>query len=169
MTAPDKPAAQPEPPKTPAAAPAPAAAVLTPAPNLSTSRLARFGVVLVVAGFFLFVIGIFPDLIRLGLTPGIGLLQIGIFLFGTTIMTAGAYIYAYATRHRAMPRRLREGVGIRLMATGQVIAYATGFADVLGIGSHFGAERPLLGLLQTSGIALGMLVTVAGIFLYARR
>lgn len=164
----------PEPPPAPAtAAPAepPAAAPdpLTPAPNLSTSRLARFGVATVVFGFFLFVIGIFPDLIRLGLTPGIGLLQIGIFLFGTTIMTSGAYIYAYATRHRALPRRLREDVGLRLMATGQVVAFATGFADVLGIGSHYGAERPLLGLLQAAGIALGIFISVAGIVLYARR
>lgn len=160
--------ASPEPPA--AASPAaPPAVPLGPAPTLSTSRLARFGVATVVFGFFLFVVGVFPDLIRLGLTPGIGLLQIGIFLFGTTVMTLGAYIYAYATRHRALPRRLREDVGLRLMATGQVVAYATGFADVLGIGSHYGAERPLLGVLQTAGILLGIIVTVAGIFLYARR
>jgi hypothetical protein len=142
---------------------------LTEPPDRGSSRLARFGVATVVFGFFVFVLGVFPEIIRLGLTPGIGLLQIGIFLLGTSVMTLGAYIYAYATRHRAMPRRLREDVGIRLMATGQVIAYATGFADKLGIGSHYGAERPLLGLLQASGIALGILVTVAGIFLYARR
>jgi hypothetical protein len=147
----------------------PAPPPTTPAPTLSTSRLARFGVATVVFGFFLFVVGLFPELVRLGITPGIGLLQIGIFLFGTTVMTLGAYIYAYATRHRALPRRLREDVGLRLMATGQVVAYATGFADVLGIGSHYGAERPLLGALQTAGIALGIFVTLAGIILYARR
>ncbi len=138
-------------------------------PNLSTSRLARFGVATVVFGFFVFVIGVYPDLIRLGITAGIGLLQIGTFLLGITIMTLGAYIYAYATRHRALPRRLREDVGLRLMATGLVIAYTTGFADVLGIGSNFGAERPLLGLVQAAGVALGVLVIVVGIFLYARR
>jgi len=161
-----EPAAKPTPADSPAAVPA---APTAPAPSLSTSRLARVGVATVVFGFTLVVIGVFPDLVRLDLTPDIGLLQIGAFLFGTTIMTTGAYIYAYATRHRAMPRRLREDVGLRLMATGQVMAYATGFADVLGIGSHFGAERPLLGLLQAAGIALGIFVTVAGIFLYARR
>jgi hypothetical protein len=137
--------------------------------NLSTSRLARFGVAVVVFGFFFFVIGVFPDLIRLGITPGIGLLQIGAFLVGISIMTLGAYIYAYATRHRAMPRRLREDIGLRLMATGLVIAYATGFADVLGIGSHFGAERPLFGLWQAAGVALGVFIIITGIILYARR
>jgi hypothetical protein len=138
-------------------------------PNLSNSRLARFGVGTVVVGFFVFVIGIFPEIIRLSITPGIGLLQILLLLLGATVMTLGAYTYAYATRHRAMPRRLREDIGLRLAATGLVIAYGAGFADVLGIGSHYGAERPLLGLLQASGIALGLLVTIVGILMYARR
>ncbi len=138
-------------------------------PNLSTSRLARFGVATVVFGFFVFLIGVYPDLIRLGLTPGIGLLQIGTFLFGITVITFGAYIYAYATRHRALPRSLREDIGLRLMASGLVIAYTTGFADVLGIGSNFGTERPLLGLFQAAGVVLGVFVIVVGIVLYARR
>lgn len=139
------------------------------APGPGHSRLARFGVAVIVAGFFVFVIGVFPEVIRLGLTPGIGLLQIVLFLLGISIMTLGAYIYAYATRHRALPRRLREDVGVRLMATGLVVAFATGFADVLGIGSHFGAERPLLGPLQAVGIFLGVCIIGAGILLYSRR
>jgi hypothetical protein len=149
----------------PAAVPAPP----EPRPDASSSRLARLGVATIVVGFFIFVLGIFPGLIRLDLTDGIGLLQIGLFLLGISIMTLGAYLYAYATRHRALPRRLREDVGVRLMATGLVIAYTTGFADVLGIGSHFGAERPLLGPLQALGIFLGVCVIGAGIILYARR
>ena len=138
-------------------------------PNLSTSRLARFAVGVVVFGFFVFAIGVDPGLIRLDLTGGIGVLQIATFLIGITIMTLGAYIYAYATRHRAQPRRLREDIGLRLMATGLVISYTTGFADVLGIGGNYGGERPLLGLFQAAGVALGVLVIAAGIFLYARR
>ena len=150
--------------------PAPAETLPSPPrPDLKTSRLARLGVATVVFGFTVFIIGVFPDLIRLGLTPGIGLLQIGTFLSGITVMTLGAYIYAYATRHRARPRSLREDIGLRLMATGLVIAYTTGFADVLGIGSNYGAERPLLGFFQATGVALGVGVIVVGIFLYARR
>lgn len=155
----------------PGAAPEPPAARPPAAPtrDLSRSRLARTGVAIIVFGFFVFVLGVFPELIRLSLTPGIGLLQIFILLLGVTIMTFGAYVYAYAARHRARPRGLREDIGVRLMATGLVIAYGAGFADVLGIGSHFGAERPLLGPLQAGGMALGLLVTIAGILLYARR
>jgi hypothetical protein len=140
---------------------------MTPAPR--PSRLARAGVAIIVVGFVIFLIGVFPDLIRLDLTPGIGIFQIGTFLFGLTVMTLGAYVYMYATRHRAQPRRLREDIGVRLMATGVVIAYATGFADVLGIGTHFGAERPLFGPLQALGVALGVLIIVAGILIYSKR
>jgi hypothetical protein len=153
----------------PDTAPATVPASPEPRPDLGSSRLARAGVAIIVVGFFIFVLGIFPDLIRLDLTEGIGLLQIGLFLLGISVMTLGAYSYAYATRHRALPRRLREDVGVRLMATGLVIAYATGFADKLGIGSHFGAERPLLGPLQALGIFMGVCVIGAGIILYARR
>jgi hypothetical protein len=133
------------------------------------SLLARSGIAIVVAGFVVFVVGVFPESIRLDQTPGVGLLQIITFLFGLTLMTLGTSVYMYATRHRAQPPRLREDIGIRLMATGVVIAYTSGLADVLGIGSHFGAERPLLGPLQAWGIAGGMAVIVVGIVLYSRR
>ena len=45
-----------------------------PAP--SRNSLERISVAIIVFGFFIFIIGIFPDMIRLDLTPGIGLLQI---------------------------------------------------------------------------------------------
>jgi hypothetical protein len=135
----------------------------------SMSQLARAGVAVIVLGFSIFIVGVFPDLIQMNITPGTGLLQITVFLFGITLMTLGAYMYIYATRHRAQPRRLREDVGLRLMATGVVIAYATGFADPLGIGSHFGAERPLFGVLQAAGVALSTFIIIVGIFLYSQR
>ncbi len=136
---------------------------------MNSSLLARSSIAIVVAGLVLFLVGVFPEAIRLDQTPGIGLLQIITLLFGITLMTLGASVYMYATLHRAQTPRLREDIGIRLMATGVVVAYTSGLADVLGIGSHFGAERPLLGPLQTWGVASGVLVIVAGIVLYSRR
>jgi hypothetical protein len=137
--------------------------------NLRPGNLARAGIGVIVFGFFVFVIGRFPGLLGLDITPDIGIVQIGVLLAGITFMTLGAYVYMYATRHRAQPRRLREDIGVRLIATGLVIAYATGFADVLGIGSHFGAERPLFGPLQAWGVALGVLVIIVGVFIYSRK
>ena len=136
-------------------------------PGLRASQLARAAVGVVVFGFFIFILGLFPGLVRLNLTPGMGILQIGVFLFGITIMTLGAYIYAYAARRRAQPSRLRHDIGVRLMATGVVMCYATGFADILGIGTHFGSERPLFGPLQAAGVALGVFVIIVGLFLYS--
>ncbi len=137
--------------------------------NLRPGNLARAGIGVIVFGFFVFVIGRFPGLLGLDITPDIGIVQIGVLLAGITFMTLGGYVYMYATRHRAQPRRLREDIGVRLIATGLVIAYATGFADVLGIGSHFGAERPLFGPLQAWGVALGVLVIIVGVFIYSRK
>ena len=134
---------------------------------LGSSRLAYVGVVVVAVGFALFIIGLFPRLIMLDMTPGVGILQILVFLFGLTLMTLGCYIYLYATRHRDRPPRLREDIGVRLMATGVVTAYATGLADVLGIGSHYGLERPLFGWLQAGGVAVSVFVIIVGIVLYS--
>ncbi len=135
------------------------------------SRLARAGVTAIVFGFFVFVLAMFPSLINLDITPGVGILQIFFALIGLTFMTGGAYVYMYATRHRALPRRLREGIGLRLMATGLVLAYISGLADVLGIGSHPATPvtRPFLGNWQAAGVALSVLIIAAGILLYSRR
>jgi len=138
-------------------------------PDLRESRLARFGVALVVTGFFIFLIGVFPQIIALALTPGIGVLQIAVWLFGLGLLKLGVYIYLYATRHRALEPTLREDIGQRLIATGYVLALVSGLADVLGIGTHSGEVRPLLGPIQASGVVLGIAISILGLILYAPR
>jgi hypothetical protein len=135
------------------------------------SRLARAGVTAVVFGFFIFILGLFPQLINLDITPGIGIWQVFVVLVGLTFMTLGAYVYMYATQHRGRTRRLREDIGVRLMATGLVLAYTAGLADVLGIGSHASTpvSRPYVGEWQAGGIALGVVTIAAGILLYGQR
>jgi hypothetical protein len=133
------------------------------------NRLAQAAVALVAVGFVIFIIGLFPGLIHLDFTPNIGLVQIGVFLVGLALMTLGSYIYIYATRHRVRTPRLRHDIGVRLMATGVIIACASGFADVLGFGSHYGAQQPLFGPLQATGVALSMFIIIFGIFLYSHR
>jgi len=131
--------------------------------------LARGGITLIASGLLLFVLGLWPELFGADFTPEIGVLQIFAFLLGLTGMTLGAYIYLYATRHRAKPRKLREDIGVRLMATGLVVAATNGLADVIGIGSNFGEQRPLFGPVQAWGMALGVLIIFAGVALYAQR
>jgi len=136
---------------------------------LDQSRLARAGIALIVAGFFVFVVGIFPALIRLDLTPGFGVTQILVFLVGLGLMALGGYVYMYATRQRARQRRLRHEVGVRLVATGYVLCCVSAIADVIGIGSHNVPEfpEPFFGWWQSSGVLLGVLVIIVGLFLYA--
>ncbi len=136
----------------------------------SLSRLARLGVALIVAGFFTFVIGIFPDIIRLNITPGFGILQILVFLAGIGLMALGGYIYTYATRQRARQHRLRHEVGVRLVATGYVFCVVSALADFIGIGSHNLPDTgtgPYFGLWQSGGVLLGVLIIIFGLFLYA--
>lgn len=135
------------------------------------TRLARAGVAVIVVGFFVFFLGIFPQVVRLDITPGIGIFQIFVALIGISIMTAGAYVYIYATRHRAQPRRIREDIGLRLVATGLVFAWTSGLADVLGIGSHPATPvtRPFFGVWQATGVAIGVGVIIIGLLLYAPR
>jgi hypothetical protein len=135
-----------------------------------TSRLARFGIALIVAGFFIFVLGVFPDIVRLNLTPGFGIIQIFTFLFGIGLMTLGGYVYTYATRLRSQARRLRHEVGLRLIATGYVLCCASSLADVLGIGSHnIPDSAPVFGPWQAGGVLAGVLIMVFGLFLYSMR
>jgi len=133
------------------------------------SWLARTGAGVVGIGFGLFLVGIFPRPVGLDITPGIGLLQIFTFLCGTAFMTLGAYIYMYATRHRAQPLSLRQDIGLRLMATGVVISFVTGLADVIGIGTHLGNERAFFGPVQAWGVALGVLTIIVGLAAYATK
>jgi hypothetical protein len=138
-------------------------------PRPTRSSLDRVAVTVIVLGFFVFIIGLFPDLIRLDLTPGIGLLQITTFLFGISLMTLGAYGYVYATRHKSGPHPIGEVIGVRLMGTGLVICYTTGYADILGIGTERPGDALILGPLQAAGIVLGVLVIVAGLLIYIWR
>lgn len=138
-------------------------------PERPTYTRARFGVTLIVFGFFVFVIGRFPGLIRLDLTPGIGLLKITVFLFGISLMTLGAYVYISATRPQTGPHRLGESIGVRLMGTGLVICYAAGYADILGIGTERLGDPLVFGPVQSAGVVVGVLVIVVGILIYTRR
>ncbi len=138
--------------------------------SFENGRLPRAAIALIVAGFFIFVIGIFPDIVRLNLTPGFGLIQIFAFLLGIGLMTLGGYVYAYATRLRARERRLRHDIGVRLIASGYVLCCVSALADILGIGSHNIPESaPFFGLWQSTGVLAGVLVIVFGLFLYVMK
>lgn len=119
---------------------------------------------LVLIGLILFVIGVYPDFIGMDRSPVVGFVQIGVWLTGLGMLLVGATMTVRVIRN-SDPNTLRSEVGLRLIATGYVFAIAASFADFLGIGSHV---RPGLsyGPLQVAGLALGILISLAGLILY---
>ncbi|MFO7664131.1 MAG: hypothetical protein R6X18_16265 [Chloroflexota bacterium] len=105
----------------------------------------------------------------LGPTPGFGVLQTFFFLAGVTALMMGGYLHLAERRTPDAPRSLQADIGIRLSATGLVLAYVGGFADSISIGTHIqpAFERPFLGPLQWGGIILGLIMILGGMVLYA--
>jgi hypothetical protein len=62
-------------------------------PNSSPNRLAPAAAAVAAAGLVIFIIGLFPGLVQRKVTPGLGLLQISVFLAGLTPTTLGACLY----------------------------------------------------------------------------
>lgn len=141
-------------------------------PQQEASRLARLSILLIVTGFFVFLIGVYPDIIRLNTNPLVfGILQILTFLLGMGLMTLGSYLFLYTIIHHAREHRLRHDVGLRLVGTGYVFCAASALADILGFGSHniTSNETFYLGPVQVTGVLIGVAIILVGLFLYSMR
>ncbi len=114
-------------------------------------------------------LGTFPQVLGLDETPGVGLAQLVIILGGIALFTFGGYLIAYAARRRRKHNRLREDIGLRLMATGYVVCAVSALADVLGIGTHnLPIVFPYFGPFQLAGMALGLATIIVGMVLYSQ-
>ena len=89
----------------------------------------------VLLGLFIFLIGISPDLIGMDRSPVVGFVQVGVWLTGLAALLLGTYLTIRVIRN-GRNQTLRADVGVRLMATGYVVAGAASLADFIGIGSH---------------------------------
>lgn len=123
---------------------------------------------LLIIGIALVIGAIAAEVYDLSPTPGFGVLQTLAFLLGVTALTTAIYIHLRASRPPDVTSSLQASIGMRLSATGLVLAYVSGFADLIRIGTHYGPEfdRPFIGPLQLGGLLLGLLVLVAGMLLY---
>ncbi len=131
--------------------------------------LQRGGLTTLIIGVLATVLGTFPQLVGMDETPGVGLAQLIIILFGLALFTFGGYLVAFSARRRRKHNRLREDIGLRLMATGYVICAVSALADVLGIGTHnLPIVFPYFGPFQLAGMGIGMLTIVVGMILYSQ-
>ncbi len=128
----------------------------------------RIALIFAILGILLCTISLGAELLGLEFTPGFGAVQMLQLLLGITCLTVAGFLYLRTLHSADAPRSLQADIGVRLAATGLVFIYVTGFADLIGIGTHVHPNfaRPFVGPLQLGGIFLGTLSIAVGLYLY---
>lgn len=121
----------------------------------------RIGLIFTILGFLIFLLGARPSLFGLDRSPVIGFVQIGVFLVGLALMCVGGYISMMVLWKKQTPSILAD-IGLRMVATGFVIAVFAGMADVFGFGSHPLPDVPYFGGWQTRGVEIGQAIIAIG-------
>jgi hypothetical protein len=83
---------------------------------LSRTRI-RTGLVITLAGFFIFIVGAKPDWLGWDRSPVVGFVQIAVFLVGLAIICLGGYIGLLALWGGGQ-RSIAADIGLRLVSTG---------------------------------------------------
>ncbi len=133
------------------------------------AKLAQFGIAAALLGLVITFMGLFPGVVGLEQSPGVGVLQIMVILTGISIMMIGAYVFVQANYYPGKKHNLAQQIAIRLSMTGMVLSTASGLVDILGFGSHqpgVTAQRPYLGPIQTIGIIGGFLIASFGVIIF---
>ena len=122
------------------------------------------GMVMALVGLAIFFLGASPELFGLDRSPVVGFVQIAVFLIGLAIICIGGYL-SLTSLWGDEERTIAADIGLRLVATGYVIAVASGMADVFGFGSQPWPEIPAFGRWQARGVILGEIVIAIGFLL----
>jgi hypothetical protein len=127
-------------------------------------RRVRIGLGVTIIGFIVFLVGAEPGLFLLDRSPVVGFVQIATFLVGLGFICLGGY-WTLAALWNGEPKSIASDIGLRLVATGFVIAVACGMADVFGFGSHLYPKIPRFGSWQMTGVIIGEAVIAVGLLL----
>jgi hypothetical protein len=135
-------------------------------------RRARVGLGLTLLGFLVFLIGARPSMFFMDRSPIIGFVQIAGFLIGLGVICIGGYI-SLTSLWGDRPTSIAADIGLRLVATGYVIAVFAGMADIFGFGSHVPPhyKLPFFGPWQARGVEAGEVLIAIGFLMllpYAR-
>jgi len=108
-----------------------------------------------------------PGLIGQDRSPVTGFVQLSIFMIGLGLITLAGSI-TLSGLWPCTEKSILYDVGFRMVATGYVIAVATGMADVFGFG---GQEMPLMrfGAWQRLGVMCGEFTIAIGFLLMLPR
>jgi hypothetical protein len=128
------------------------------------TRRIRVGLGVTIMGFIIYLIGAEPGLFGLDRSSVVGFVQIAVFLVGLGFICLGGYI-CLAALWNGGPKSLASDIGLRLVATGYVIAVASGMADIFGFGSHGFPNIPRFGSWQMVGVLIGEIVIAVGLLM----
>ncbi len=126
----------------------------------------NIGIGLTIAGFLVFLLGADPGLVNLNRAPIVGFIQTATFSSGLAILCLGGFIGLKACQRPGHYQTLAQDVGIRLVATGYLIALVSGMADVFGFGTQAYPALPFFGPWQAAGVIVGEIVIAVGFLLY---
>ncbi len=131
-------------------------------PRNGVSRIRiRIGLLITFLGLIIYLFGAAPELFGVNRSPVTGFLQIAVFLIGLAFVCMGGYLSLNALWN-GHEKSIAADIGLRLVATGYVIAVATGMADVFGIGNHPFPRIPYFGAWQALGVLIGEAVIGIG-------
>ncbi|MEW6028852.1 MAG: hypothetical protein ACOYZ8_18415 [Chloroflexota bacterium] len=137
----------------------------SPTQGLPSRARARFGMIVTLVGFFIFLVGAKPGWLGLDRTPVVGFVQIAVFLFGLGLICIGGY-FGLAALWRGRARSIVADIGVRLVATGYVISVFTGMADIFGMGTQSLPRVPYFGPWQAVGVVAGQVVIAVGFLMF---
>ena len=134
---------------------------LEPGFRISYLRI-RFSLISVGIGLFIFAVGAKPAWFGWNRASVVGFVQIAVLLIGLALICIGGYVGLSALWGKEQ-RSIVADIGLRLIATGYVIAVFAGLADVFGMGAQtLPDDNPYFGPLQASGVLIGQVVIATG-------
>lgn len=133
------------------------------------ARFAQVGIAIGALGIVIAMMGLFPGVTGVEPTPGIGIVQVFLLLFGFALLIFGGIIYVKFTFYLGVPSSLMQQVGVRLALTGLIFAALAGLADILGFGSNIRTETSdiFFGPLQALGLLGSFALSAVGVLIYA--
>ncbi len=126
----------------------------------------RLGLILLILGMVVFALGADPAIFGLDRSSVTGFIQITVFLIGLALICIGGYI-ALNTLWNGEQKSILADIGIRIVATGYVIAVSSALADIFGLGSHPFPNIPSFGGVQILGVVLGQVSIILGFILFS--
>jgi len=125
---------------------------------------ARFSITVTLLGLLIFLIGAKPEWLGMDRSPVIGFAQICVFMIGLLVICLGGYI-GLSSMWAGQEKSIAADIGLRLVATGYVIAIFSALADVFGMSLRDDPRVPFFGPWQQAGVEIGMIVIAVGMLM----